>query len=154
MTSPAPTDPVVAGLQAILAAEHAAVFGYSLIGVRLSDSAQIDFARGLQETHRDVRDALMTDIARLGGTPVEAQPSYSPADKVTDSTGAQRWALQLEQDCAAGYRYLLASSVTAGSAGTATRKQALSGLTSAAENATYWRRLLTPATPTVAFPGF
>ncbi|HEY2041640.1 MAG TPA: ferritin-like domain-containing protein [Jatrophihabitans sp.] len=153
MTTPAPTDPVVAALQAVLAAEHGAVFGYSLIGVRLSDPGQVDFARTLQATHRDVRDALMTDIARRGATPVEALPSYSPADKVTDATGAQRWALQLEQDCAAGYRYLLANSVAAGTAGAAARKQALSGLTGAAVNATRWRKLLTPATPTVAFPG-
>jgi hypothetical protein len=145
-----PDDPVVAGLQAVLAAEHAAVFGYSLIGVRLANAGASEVARTLQEAHRATRDALMADLARRGVSPVEAQPSYSAAEKVTDGTGAQRWALQLEQDCASGYRYLLSASAASG---TAVRKQALTGLTDSAKNATGWRVLLTPATPTVAFPG-
>ena len=68
----------------------------------------------------------------------------------SDDASAQGWATQLEDDCAAGYRALLAS-VATGS--TALRQQALTGLSSAAKQAGYWRGLQTPDAPTVPFPG-
>jgi hypothetical protein len=151
--TPAVPDVVTGALQQVLRAQHAAVFGYSLIGVRLSERAQVASARTLQAAHRLTRDELMAQIAQRGATPDEAQASYAPTESVRDATSAQRWALQLEQDCAAGYRYLLAAAVSAGGQQLEVRRQALAGLTSAAESATQWRALLTPVTPTVAFPG-
>jgi hypothetical protein len=191
MSSPAPSNSggqsglsplaalqqVLAALQQVLAAEHAAVYAYSVIGVHLSDSAQIQSARTLQAVHRSERDAIAGDIASMGATPSPAAATYTPAEAVHNAESAQRWALQVEEQCGAAYRYLLAGTTdTSGDAGgdalpsggnrpsataaglssasiTAYRRTGLNGLVSAAGNALGWRRLLTPATPTEPFPG-
>jgi hypothetical protein len=150
MTGPAPANPVTTALQQALAREHAAVYGYPVIGVQLAGSGQADRARAAEAAHRLVRDALATQLAGLGADPVPAQPSYQPAKPITDDATAQGWAIQLEDDCAAGYRALLASAATGS---TALRQQALTGLATAARQAGYWRGLQTPDTPTVPFPG-
>jgi len=145
-----PTNPVTDALQQVLAREHAAVYGYPVIGVQLAGSGQADQARAAEAAHRLARDALAGQLAGRGADPVPAQPSYRPAKPVTDDAGAQDWAIQLEDDCAAGYRALLAS-VATGSTGL--RQQALTGLSRAAKQAGYWRGLQTPDAPTVPFPG-
>jgi hypothetical protein len=149
MTSP--KDPITSALQRVLAAQHAGVFGYPVIGVHLNDPAQVQAARTLEAAHRASRDELMAQLVARSAQPDLAAANYAPPEKVHDAATAQRWALQLESDCAAGYRYLLASTAT-GDVGVI-RKQAISGLTEAAQQATHWRRALTPATPTVPFPG-
>jgi hypothetical protein len=136
--------------QSILAAQHAAYFAYSMIGVRLTDPTQVSRIRDLQAEHRATRDDLMTQLSSVGAAPVAAQPSYTPPEKLTDAVAAQRWALALEEACSAGYRFLLVAAAT--EIGTL-RKQALTGLSGSAQAARYWRALLTPATPTVPFPG-
>jgi hypothetical protein len=148
-----PTNPVTDALQQALAREHAAVYGYPVIGVRLAGSGQADQARAAEAAHRLARDALAGQLAGRGADPVPAQPSYQPAKPVTDDAGAQDWAIQLEDDCAAGYRALLASVASGSTASTALRQQALTGLSAAARRAGYWRGLRTPDTPTVPFPG-
>ena len=155
-TPPPPSGAVVSGavaaLQRVLAAQHAAVYAYSVIGVHLSDPAQIGQARSLQEQHRTLRDQVSSEIAARNATPQAAAPSYSPDEPVTDAAGAQRWALSIEQGCAAGYRAQLAASASDDNPA-AERTAALAGLTGAARDAQFWRQLLTPATPTAAFPG-
>jgi hypothetical protein len=112
---------------------------------------------------------------------VPAEASYSAAQPVAEAADAQRWALDLEEDCAGAYRYLLVAPVLAVTGGTGPgasggrpsgsgssgsdgpalsateqaglRRQALTGLTTAASDATRWRSLLSPTTPTTAFPG-
>ena len=140
-------------LQGVLAAEHAAVYGYPELGVSLTDAGQIQRARDLEAAHRATRDALMADLAGRGLTPVAASSSYAPPTKITDAAGAWKWAVQLELGCAAAYRYLLASCVTAPAQPATARKAALTGLTTAAGNAASWQLLATPSAPTVAFPG-
>jgi Domain of unknown function (DUF4439) len=154
MTAPN-QDAVIRALQRVLAAQHAAVYGYPVIGVRLSDPAQVRRARQLEAAHRQLRDNLMAQLAGRGATPVAVEASYTAAEPVTGPATARRWAVQLEQDCAGGYRYLLAATVSSAppSEQAGLRQQALTGLTAAAREATEWRALLTPATPTVAFPG-
>jgi hypothetical protein len=144
-------DPLIPALQRVLSTHHAAVFGYPVIGVHLTDPSQVDAARTLEASHRASRDQLMTDLAARSAQPDPAAASYLPPERVTDPVTAQRWALQLEDDCAAAYRFLLAS--TAGTKDAAVRKLAVAGLTVTAQQSTRWRRLLTPATPTVPFPG-
>ncbi|MDQ1733389.1 MAG: hypothetical protein QOK10_3548 [Pseudonocardiales bacterium] len=151
MTTPS-TAPTMDALQRVLAAHHQAVFAYSVIGVHLDDAEQVAHARSFQQAHRDARDVTAGQVAALGATPVPAAASYQPNEHVTDAATAQRWALQVEQDAAAAYRYQLLSTAASDSA-TQTRKSALAGLRGGAENSLYWRALLTPATPTVPFPG-
>jgi hypothetical protein len=153
MTGPAPANPVTAALQQALAREHAAVYGYPVIGVQLAGSGQADHARAAEAAHRLARDALAEQLAGLGATPVPGEPSYQPAKPVTDDATAQSWAIQLEDDCATGYRALLAGAATGPAASTALRQQALTGLSTAAREAGYWRGLQTPDAPTVPFPG-
>ena len=153
---PPPSGAVVSGavaaLQRVLAAEHAAVYAYSVIGVHLSEENQVEQARTLQETHRSVRDQISAQIAARNATPQPAAVSYSPDRAVTDPTSAQQWAVSIEQDCAAGYRAQLTASASDADPA-AERTAALAGLTDSAQNALYWRRLLTPTSPTTAFPG-
>jgi hypothetical protein len=173
-----PQDAVVQALQRVLAAQHAAVYGYPVIGVTLRSPGQIRLARLLEARHRHVRDELMAQLAGRRVNPVPAEASYAAAQPVTGPADAQRWALDLEEDCAGSYRYLLVAPVLAvgspgraasgpatsgpatsgGAAPTAAdqaslRRQALTGLTTAALNATEWRSLLSPSAPTTPFPG-
>jgi hypothetical protein len=156
----------IRALQNVLDAQHAAYFAYSMIGVRLTDATQVSRVRDLQAEHRATRDDLMAQLSSAGAAPVAAQPSYAPPEKLTDAIAAQRWALALEEACSAGYRFLLVAAATGtvaaatetGTVAAATetgtlRKQALTGLSGSAQTARYWRALLTPATPTVPFPG-
>ncbi|MBV9823310.1 MAG: DUF4439 domain-containing protein [Actinobacteria bacterium] len=165
---------MVQALQRVLAAQHAAVYAYPVIGVALRDAGQVERARRSEAEHRDTRDAVLTQLAARGVTPEPAEASYAPPQPVTGPADAQRWALEVEQACAGAYRYLLVAPVldaggssaaaargpsagpdaaTPGGADAAVRKQALTGLTAAAVEATGWRRLLSPTAPTVPFPG-
>jgi hypothetical protein len=153
-----PGDPVTAALQQVLEWEHAAVYGYPVIGVTLSALAQVSRARAAEAAHRLARDALSEQLVARQVEPTPARPSYRPAAPVTDAASAQGWALELEQDCAAGYRHLLASTAGGTPAGntaatSGVRQQALTGLRTAASQAAYWRALLHPDVPTVPFPG-
>lgn len=141
-------------LQRVLAAQHAAVYGYPVIGVHLGNPGLVRRARQLEAGHRQLRDELMDQLAGRGVSPVVAEASYPAPEPMTGPAAAQRWAVQLEQDCAGAYRYLLAATVTGAAAQAGLRQQALTGLTAAAQQAAQWRSLLNPAAPTVAFPGF
>jgi hypothetical protein len=171
MTSPVTVpgqDPVVQALQRVLAAQHAAIYSYPVIGMALPEPGQAQLARQLEAAHRHTRDELIAQLAALRVAPVSAEASYAPPRPVTGPADAQRWALELEQGCADAYRYLLVAPVLAVSARdgksaggaapgaaeqSALRRQALAGLSDAARTATGWRALLSPATPTVPFPG-
>lgn len=169
MTSPgtAPaSDPVTQALQRVLAAQHAAIYGYPVIGVALRQSGQVELARQLEAQHRHTRDELIAQLAARRAAPVPAEASYAPPQPVAGPADAQRWALELEQGCADAYRYLLVAPVLAARAGggseqggldagaqSALRRQGLAGLSGAARTATGWRTLLSPGAPTVPFPG-
>jgi hypothetical protein len=161
-------DAVTQALQQVLAAQHAAVYGYPVIGVTLRSAGQIRLARQLEARHRHTRDELMAQLAAHGVAPAPAEAGYRPAQPMAGPADAQRWALDLEEDCASAYRYLLVAPVlavtgtspgpTASGAPSAAeqasmRRQALAGLTTAALTATQWRSLLSPSTPTTPFPG-
>jgi hypothetical protein len=152
VTSPNPA-PEIEAMQRVLARQHAAVYAYSVIGVHLSDPGQVNTVRSLQAAHQATRDQLMADLVARSVTPATAAPTYSPAKPVTDAASAQHWALQLEDDCATAYRYLLTVTASMTGSVTALRQLTIAGLTASAQSALTWRALLTPATPTVPFPG-
>lgn len=85
-------------LQAALAAEHAAVFAYGVIGGVLRDSEGQAVAG--HDAHRGRRDQL---LARLGERAVAAEPAYSLPFPVTSSRQARRLARVVERRCAAVY---------------------------------------------------
>lgn len=140
--------PVVDAWQAALAAEHAAVAGYDVLGPRL-DRAHIALARADQQAHRDLRDATAAALATTGATPVPARADYPLPFAVTDAGTAERLAVSLESACAAAWRYLISAAGTR----TDVHRDAQAALTASAVRATQWRRLVDPARPTVPFPG-
>ncbi|MEV0478013.1 DUF4439 domain-containing protein, partial [Streptomyces prunicolor] len=55
-------------LQAALAAEHAAVYGYGVVGGRIREGRRTE-AKAAYDAHRARRDALVREVRDLGGTP-------------------------------------------------------------------------------------
>jgi hypothetical protein len=134
------------GLAAALAAEHAAIFAYGPIGVRLTGDAAGD-ARAAEAAHRTRRDALVLILTEGGVTPPPAEPAYALPFPVTDAASALRLALQIEERTAAVWRAALPA--TTGDQ----RSRALDGLTDCAVRATRWRRSAGVNPTTVNFPG-
>ncbi len=133
-------------LVAALEAEHAAIFAYGPIGVRLSGD-RATAARAAETAHRDRRDQLVLLLSTRGTSAPERAAAYALPFPVTDATSALRLAVQVEERTAAVWRATLA--VLDGDQ----RRIALAGLTDCAVRATRWRRLAGVAPATVAFPG-
>jgi Domain of unknown function (DUF4439) len=84
----------VAALQGALAAEHAAVYGYGVVGAMLTGANQAN-ARTDWTAHQVARDALVTMLTRLGATPVAASPAYKLPFRVTSAKSAAKLAATL-----------------------------------------------------------
>jgi hypothetical protein len=136
-------------LQAALAAEHAVVWGYGVVGSR-ADAALLPAVRAADSAHRGRRDATAALVRGLGAEPVTTEPSYALPFPVTTRGSALRLAVHLEDGDAAAWRYAVASTDDR-----AVRRTALTALTDAAVRATRWRLLLPAgaAGATVPFPG-
>ncbi|MCF3106643.1 ferritin-like domain-containing protein [Streptomyces roseoverticillatus] len=144
-TSPrAPKDPAarraLQAAQAALGAEHAAVYGYGVVGARVAQERAAD-AREAYDAHRARRDAMSRAVRDLGGVPEAAAAGYALPFAVTDAEGAVRLAAELEARVAAVYADLVAA------AGGALRGEAAGALREAAVRAVRWRG------GGVAFPG-
>lgn len=129
-------------LGAGLAAEHAAIFGYGVVGAHLTGTALAQ-AEQIEAAHRTRRDAVLVRLSALGVTPPAAQPAYALPFPVTDGAGAQKLAVQLEERTAAIWRTVLGP--TTGE----DRKRALDALTDSALWAARWRRATGDPTGTV-----
>lgn len=127
-------------VQAALAAEHAAVYGYGVVGGRISTDRRNE-AREAYDAHRARRDALRRAVRDLGGTPRASAAAYALPFPVPDAAAAARLAAELEDRLAAVYADL----VRAG--GRARRQEAAAALREAAVRAVRWRG------SGVAFPG-
>ncbi|MET7755448.1 ferritin-like domain-containing protein [Streptomyces sp. NPDC005389] len=126
--------------QAALAAEHAAVYGYGVVGGRIGAERRAE-ATAAYEAHRARRDTLRRAVRDLGGTPVVAAPAYELPFRVTDPAGAVRLAAVLEDRVAGVYSDLVRA--TEG----ARRREAAAALREAAVRAVRWRG------SDVTFPG-
>jgi hypothetical protein len=107
VTSSAPeTDP----LQTALAAEHAAVYEYGVLGAATSASAapeQYAAVGAAYRDHRDQRDELTAMIREAGGTPVAAEAAYEIPDVRTGAQVDGR-AVEIEQACQETYAWVVA----------------------------------------------
>ena len=148
----APPSAVVDAWQAALAAEHAAVFGYGALGPHLP-RRRVDQARVFERAHRGLRDTVINQMGVVGIDPVAAQADYPVPFALTTGPRADRYAQRLEEACAAAWRFVVASAAEQPQPITDLRAFAVGALTASAVRAMHWRELLTPATPTVAFPG-
>ncbi|MEU4067197.1 ferritin-like domain-containing protein [Streptomyces wedmorensis] len=126
--------------QAALAAEHAAVYGYGVVGGRIGTERRPE-ARAAYEAHRARRDALRRTVRDLGGTPVAAEAAYALPFPVADPAGAVRLAAVLEDRVAGVYSDLVRA------AGGPMRREAAAALREAAVRAVRWRG------SDVTFPG-
>jgi hypothetical protein len=127
-------------LQAALAAEHAAVYGYGVVGGRIDEDRRTE-ARAAYEAHRARRDALARQVRDLGAKPVAASAGYALPFPVADSAAAVRLAAELEDRLAGVYSDLVraAEGELRGTAAEALRETAV--------RAVRWRG------ESVAFPG-
>ncbi|AGS72143.1 hypothetical protein HGI09_16430 [Streptomyces collinus] len=127
-------------LQSALAAEHAAVYGYGVVGGRIGERRRAE-ARAAYDAHRARRDALVREVRDLGGAPVAASAAYALPFQVPDAATAVRLAARLEERVAGVYSDLVR-------AATGERRGTAAGaLREAAVRAVRW------SGESVAFPG-
>jgi hypothetical protein len=136
----------VEALAAALQAEHAAVFGYGVVGAHL-DAATRTAAADAENAHRNRRDALILRIVQEKATPPAAAAAYALPFPVGDRASALKLAVALEAGAAVAWRSALGGTTADD------RTMALNALIDCATRATQWRVTagITPAT--VPFPG-
>nr|WP_280685416.1 ferritin-like domain-containing protein [Kitasatospora sp. MAA19] len=103
------TAAAVTALQGALGAEHAAVYGYGVVGARLPEDQQRADARTAYAAHEARRDSWQRLLASLGATPTAAAGGYQLPFAVTDTAGATRLAAHLETRLTAVYADLVAA---------------------------------------------
>jgi hypothetical protein len=130
----------VAALQGALAAEHAAVYGYGVVGAMLTGANQAN-ARADWTAHQVARDRLVTMLTKLGATPVAASPAYELPFGVTSAKSAAKLAATLEEGVTRAYLGLVAVS------NPALRTFAAQAMQTSANRALAW------SGTTTAFPG-
>jgi hypothetical protein len=141
------SEQTVPRLQAALAAEHAAIFGYGALGPYLTGPARTA-ATDAEAAHRARRDAAAGLVLAAKAQPVTAERAYALPFPVTGRPDALKLAVQLEERTAAAWR------ATVPELADAQRGAAVAALTDCAVRAARWRQLATPNGPaTVPFPG-
>ncbi|WP_223777095.1 ferritin-like domain-containing protein [Streptomyces sp. 135] len=133
-------DEELKAVQAALSAEHAAVYGYGVVGGRVGEKRR-DEARTAYDAHRARRDELRRAVRDLGGEPQPADAAYALPFPVPDTAAAVRLAAELEDRIVSVYSDLVRAS-SGDRRGGAAR-----ALREAAVRAARWRG------GSVAFPG-
>ncbi len=98
-------------LQTTLAAEHAALWVYGVLGGQVSRSEEPKLARDLEEAyriHRGRRDTLIRAISDDNAEPVGAELGYQLPSDVDSTNEVVAAALLTERRCAATYADLVA----------------------------------------------
>ncbi|HUR73585.1 MAG TPA: ferritin-like domain-containing protein [Sporichthya sp.] len=129
----------------VLAAEHAAVYGYGAIAAELNGTNRAVALQGL-DVHRERRDRLRRMILDGGGKPVEAQAAYELPRPLGGFNAVVDLAAGIERDVALAYGALVVAA--AGD----DRGFAAGALQDAAVRETTWRRQA-PRFPGLEDPG-
>jgi hypothetical protein len=130
----------VAALQAALAAEEAASYGYGVVGAHLSGPS-FSLATSDCVIHERARDSLIAMLSALGATPQPAAVAYRLPLAVSTTAQAAALAVDLELSVVAGYLDLVAVGDRS------LRGLAASRMQAAASRAARW------GGPPEAFPG-
>jgi Domain of unknown function (DUF4439) len=130
----------VQALQAALAAEDAAIFGYGVAGAHLSGNRK-SAAEQDWTGHNEARDTLTAMISALGATPAAGQAFYRLPFQVNDAAGAAKLAAYLEEGVTRAYLGMVAVNDQR------LRTFGALAMQSSAERAAFWRGT------TEAFPG-
>ncbi len=131
-------------LTALLAAEHAAVYGYGVLGAQLDEPNRM-LAQQAFDAHRVRRDQL---AARLGTTAPGPLAAYDVVVSSRAGALALALAIRLEQGLAVRWRDLVG-----GTTDRQLRVLAVGGLQESAVRAAVWRRTAGTRPATVALPG-
>ena len=134
-------------LQRILAGEHAAIYGYGVVGARLAGRGLAAAASGF-EGHRRRRDVLELLIRARGAEPVASAPAYVLPFAVHRPADAFRLAVLIEERLAAMYVAVLGVTDDA-----TVRRTAALVLQEVAARATTWRVAARIRPATRPFPG-
>ena len=136
-----------AALREALAAEHAAVWGYGVVGSALTVEARPP-ATTAETAHRDVRDRVTAMLQERGADPVTAEGAYSLPFPVLSDVDAAALAVVLEDGVAGAWVRVLDQAVQR-----EVRELAVGWLTGAEARAVWWRRAAGTVPVTSAFPG-
>lgn len=132
-------------LTTLVEAEHAAVYGYGVLGARLDDVTR-RAAVLAYDGHRARRDTVVSALAARGLVAPAPLPAYDVI--VAARPDALALAVRLEEGLGQRWRDLVG-----GTDALPLRRLGLAGLTETAVRAAQWRRLLGVVPPTVALPG-
>ncbi|MFC5646393.1 ferritin-like domain-containing protein, partial [Kitasatospora cinereorecta] len=129
-----------AALQAALGAEHAAVYGYGVVGAFLAAGPQREDGRTSYAAHQARRDAWQRMLAAAGTSPAAAAPGYQLPFQVKDAATAGQLAAHIETQLTAVYADLVAAATGP------LRAEAAAALRETALRAVHWGADL-PALP-------
>jgi hypothetical protein len=134
-------------LSAALAAEHAAVWGYGVVGAALRSAGQQSAATS-ENAHRDVRDQVTALLAQRKADIVGAAGGYALPFPVLSEVDAASLAATLEEGVAAAWVRVLDQA-----AERSTRELAVGVLSAAEVRAVGWRTAAGQSPVTRPFPG-
>ncbi len=106
----------LAALQRTLAAEHAAVYVFGVLGGRAADLGETPLRPALAaayDVHLARRNRLRLAVTAAGGDPVAAEPAYDLPRRLSTATQITAEALRVERACVSTYAALVAASAGA-----------------------------------------
>ena len=136
-----------AALRELVAAEHAAVWGYGAVGAALPVDAREPAVAG-DVAHRGVRDRLVALLESRRADPVPREAGYTLPFPVLSAVDAAALAVVLEEGVSAAWVRLLDQA-----AEPAVRELAVTELGAAEVRAVGWRAAAGRTPATSAFPG-
>ena len=134
-------------LSAALAAEHAAVWGYGVVGAALGGNAQQQ-ATAAESAHRDVRDQVSALLSGRKADVVDAEGAYALPFPVLSEVDAAALGAVLEDGVSAAWVRVLDQA-----AERSTRELAVGVLGAAEVRAVGWRAAAGQTPVTRPFPG-
>jgi hypothetical protein len=136
-----------AALNDALAAEHAAIWGYGVVGAALDGTAR-QAAEDAEAAHRDVRDQVGALLSGRHADVVDAQGAYALPFPVLSAVDAAALGAVLEEGVATAWVRVLDQA-----AERSTRELAVGVLSAAEVRAVGWRVAAGKTPITNAFPG-
>jgi hypothetical protein len=136
-----------AALSDALAAEHAAVWGYGVVGAALADNAR-PHAADAESAHRAVRDQVSALLAGRKADVVDAQGAYALPFPVLSAVDAAALGVALEEGVAKAWARVLDQA-----AERSTRELAVGVLSATEVRAVGWRVAAGKTPVTTPFPG-
>lgn len=144
--SPQDTDAEDAALNEALAASHAAVWGYGVVGAALGADATP--AAAAEAAHRDLRDRVTALLVERETEPAGAKGGYALPFPVLSAVDAAALAVVLENGVATAWVRVLDQA-----AERSTRELAVTALGDTEVRAVAWRIAAGQTPVTTAFPG-